>query len=109
MTLLEFLLIVLMIGTGIAVFEIWTLRKKSARAKAEAQLVAPLLNAHFAPVLTSDITISERKFPFRVRADLQRAIDRLSRGEDVINALDEMLVSGGSLNLKLLGAEKTGN
>ncbi|WP_298862965.1 ATP-binding protein [uncultured Gimesia sp.] len=77
MTLLEFLLIELIIGTGIAAFVIWTLRKKSARQKAEAQQVAPLLKAHFDPVLTSDITISERKFPFRVRADLQRAIDRL--------------------------------
>ena len=39
--------------------------------------VAPLLEAHFQPTPTSDVTISERQFPFRVRADLQRAIDQL--------------------------------
>lgn len=37
----------------------------------------PLLEAHFRPVSLDDLTILERRFPFRVRADLQRAIDRL--------------------------------
>jgi cell division protease FtsH len=36
-----------------------------------------MVRDHFAPVSTDDITITERQFPFRVRADLQRAIDRL--------------------------------
>ena len=36
-----------------------------------------LLHRHFQPVAIADITISERQFPYRVRADLQRAIDRL--------------------------------
>ncbi len=40
-------------------------------------LIRPLIENHFRPVTTDNITISERKFPFRVRADLQRAIDRL--------------------------------
>lgn len=39
--------------------------------------VSSLLKSHFLPVQTNDITISERDFPFRVRADLQRAIDQL--------------------------------
>jgi len=39
--------------------------------------VAALLRSHFHPVPIDDITISERKFPFRVRADLQRAVDVL--------------------------------
>ncbi len=39
--------------------------------------VSSLLARHFHPLPTSEITISERQFPFRVRADLQRAIDRL--------------------------------
>jgi len=39
--------------------------------------VSELLRRHFHPVPMDDITISERQFPFRVRADLQRAIDRL--------------------------------
>ena len=40
-------------------------------------LIRPLIEGHFHPVVADNITISERKFPFRVRADLQRAIDRL--------------------------------
>lgn len=39
--------------------------------------VAKLLASHFFPTTIDSITISERQFPFRVRADLQRAIDRL--------------------------------
>jgi cell division protease FtsH len=40
-------------------------------------LIANLIRDHFRPVPTDNITISERNFPYRVRADLQRAIDRL--------------------------------
>jgi hypothetical protein len=39
--------------------------------------ISGLAQSHFAPTPLANITISERKFPFRVRADLQRAIDRL--------------------------------
>ncbi|MCB9924938.1 MAG: 26S protease regulatory subunit [Planctomycetaceae bacterium] len=39
--------------------------------------VASLLRSHFRPLPIDDISISERHFPFRVRADLQRAIDHL--------------------------------
>jgi cell division protease FtsH len=39
--------------------------------------VAKLVRSHFAPVSVDKLTISERRFPFRVRADLQRAVDRL--------------------------------
>ena len=39
--------------------------------------VAGLLAAHFKPLPVSDITITERQFPFRVRADLQKAVDDL--------------------------------
>lgn len=46
--------------------------------------VSSLLKSHFLPVQTNDITISERDFPFRVRADLQRAIDRLFGDETSI-------------------------
>ena len=103
--------------------------------------VSSLLRKHFRPVKPDDITIAERQFPYRVRADLQRAIDRLFRQEtqvlhfcgvrsefshegitlsgcirrdgtgevshnDLDAALNEMLFSGGSLNLKLLGAHE---
>src|SRR5262245_60005384 len=39
--------------------------------------ILDLLVSHFHPVPLAGITISERKFPFRVRADLQRGVDRL--------------------------------
>jgi len=39
--------------------------------------IATIIRAHFAPTGVQNISISERQFPFRVRADLQRAIDRL--------------------------------
>lgn len=42
-----------------------------------APSVAALLKAHFHPVAMIDITVAERKFPFRVRADIQRTIDKL--------------------------------
>jgi hypothetical protein len=41
------------------------------------KLIRPLLEAHFRPVSLDNLTISERRFPFRVRADLQRAVERL--------------------------------
>ena len=40
-----------------------------------------LLESHFAPAKLDEITITERRFPARVRADLQRAIDRLLSGQ----------------------------
>ncbi|WP_197994681.1 AAA family ATPase [Gimesia panareensis] len=39
--------------------------------------MVPLLKNHFQPLPTSEITITERTFPLRVRADLQIAIDQL--------------------------------
>ena len=53
------------------------LRSRSNSANDTAVHVAPLIQNHFAPLATDAITISERKFPFRVRADLQRALDRM--------------------------------
>src|SRR5258708_12071267 len=46
--------------------------------------IATIIRAHFAPTGLPNITISERQFPFRVRADLQRAIDRLFSSSTVI-------------------------
>lgn len=66
-------LVVGIIGTA-AVEHRLQRRSRSAGGHSE---VAPLLIAHFRPTPPADITIAERKFPFRVRADLQRAIDRL--------------------------------
>lgn len=39
--------------------------------------VASLLAAHFSPVAMDEISVAERSFPFRMRADLQRTIDTL--------------------------------
>ena len=40
-------------------------------------LIAGLIQQHFAPEPVDNITITERVFPFRVRADLQRAVEGL--------------------------------
>lgn len=48
-----------------------------AQARARRNSVSRLIRAHFAPLRFEDLAVSERKFPFRVRADLQRAVDRL--------------------------------
>jgi hypothetical protein len=54
-------------------------RKKTKRKK--RVLVSGMLRRHFAPFAFGDLTVSERKFPFRVRADIQRAIDKLLADE----------------------------
>src|SRR5262245_32899965 len=46
---------------------------------------ATLIDKHFRPLLVADLTISERKFPIHVRADLQRAISRLFRDGTTIS------------------------
>lgn len=43
----------------------------------DATLASALIRKHFNPVPLDNITISERSFPFRVRADLQRGLDQL--------------------------------
>jgi len=46
--------------------------------------VSTLIENHIYPTNLDEITISERQFPFRVRADLQRAIDRLFGAETTV-------------------------
>lgn len=60
---------------GIAIFGFGALAVSRIRNPSES--IQRLLAAHFRPVPTNDVTISQREFPFRVRADLQRAINRL--------------------------------
>lgn len=43
--------------------------------------ISELVKKHFHPLPIDDISISERQFPFRVRADLQRTIDKLFGAE----------------------------
>jgi chromosomal replication initiation ATPase DnaA len=71
------------IALAVAAFLFFALRKSHAvlhhhsHHGGSVTLIAPLMQSHFSPTPLQDITISERQFPFRVRADLQRAIDRL--------------------------------
>ena len=46
--------------------------------------VSALIRDHFEPILLEDVAITERVFPHRVRADLQRAVDRLLDGKVLI-------------------------
>ncbi|MCA9098131.1 MAG: 26S protease regulatory subunit [Planctomycetaceae bacterium] len=48
-----------------------------APSRPDKILLFPLIHNHFLPNPIGSISISTRKFPFRVRADLQRAMDRL--------------------------------
>jgi hypothetical protein len=43
-------------------------------------LVHPLIQAHFRPLPLDRLSLTERRFPHRVRADLQRAVDGLLGG-----------------------------
>jgi hypothetical protein len=46
-------------------------------------LIHALLEGHFAPASLQSVVISERTFPQRVRADLQRAVDQLLEGSAI--------------------------
>src|SRR3954470_21464459 len=50
--------------------------RKTAR-KPKDTLVADLLRRHLGRVQPQDLSISEREFPFRVRADLQKAMEQV--------------------------------
>jgi len=45
------------------------------------KLVAPLIFSHFQPLRSENIFIAERRFPYRMRADLQRALDKIVADE----------------------------
>ncbi len=63
------------IGFGVASF--LNRRSRASQERQDASPVRPLLEAHFRPAALDQITVSERRFPYRVRADLQKAIDKL--------------------------------
>ncbi len=75
MAYLGWLFVGLLLGGGIAFYSMRFLKRATTGGDSES--VVSLLTSHFNPVAIDNVTISERKFPFRVRADLQRAIDRL--------------------------------
>lgn len=72
MDYLGWLLVGLLLG-GAAAF----VMKFAKQMPDQRTAIAGLLRSHFHPLSTDQITISKREFPFRVRADLQLAIDRL--------------------------------
>lgn len=82
MEYLGWLLVGLLIGGGVTY--IVSRYKKNFFKIDDGESVVSLLTSHFHPVSIDNVTISERKFPFRVRADLQRAIDRLFTDETKI-------------------------
>jgi cell division protease FtsH len=57
---------------------------KYTRRQAGKTTMVTLVQKHFRPVPLENITISERQFPFRVRADVQRAIDKLFGSDTTI-------------------------
>ncbi|MBW3597561.1 MAG: ATP-binding protein [Planctomycetes bacterium] len=63
------------LGAAVAV----TARRGSSRRRIPHShtLAADLIRFHFQPTPLDNLRIAERRFPYRVRADLQRAIDRL--------------------------------
>jgi hypothetical protein len=63
--------------------------------------IAGLIAAHFQPTSIDDVVISERKFPYRVRADLQRAVDRLFDEHTVVSRFNgvRQAMSHEGLNL----------
>jgi hypothetical protein len=68
-------------GAGIWGTYRWGRRQRLADGR---KPVRRLLERHFRPTPLDDLTVSERRFPFRVRPDLQRAIDRLFAAEVTI-------------------------
>ncbi len=75
-----------LLGGGICAFLVMkrTLLGVSYGAGHDPDSVPSLLARNFHPLPTSDITITERRFPFRVRANLQRAIEQLFGAETEI-------------------------
>ncbi len=80
MAFLGCLLSGLIIGSGIVILA-KRFQFRFFKGGRESKSIVSLLASHFHPVATENVTISERNFPFRVRADLQRAIDQLFHEE----------------------------
>ncbi len=80
MAFLGCLLSGLIIGSGIVILA-KRFKSRFFQGGRESKSIVTLLASHFHPVATENVTISERSFPFRVRADLQRAIDQLFHEE----------------------------
>ncbi len=69
----------------VAVIAAIVVRVIVAFRRRRSQMISVLIRKHFQPTRLEEISISERQFPFRVRADLQRAIDRVFQSGVTIN------------------------
>ena len=82
MEYLGWLLVGLLVGGGGALGLRWL--KSMGHGDGKHASVSSLLRKHLHPFKPDDVTIAERQFPYRVRADLQLAIDRLFSKETKI-------------------------
>lgn len=65
----------MLLGSIVAISLIfWIKRKKASQGQPQ---ISTLITNHFVPVSIDQLTISERRFPYRVRADLQKAIENI--------------------------------
>ena len=106
MEYLGWLIAGLVIGGGITYLVI----KFGKFSGKDQEPVAVLLKSHFHPIKTDDITISEREFPFRVRADLQRGIEQVFEGDTKVvhfcGVCKELSHEGVSLKDCLIKSER---
>ena len=88
MTLLEFVAVIAVVAyllQAIAVHVNYHLQSKRQKRSGHDQIFEPL-ERHFRPIPISDLNVSERQFPYRVRADLHRAIHHLfETGTTILN------------------------
>jgi cell division protease FtsH len=78
------ILLGVIIGAGAAFAVAYRKFRGNVDAQTDRTLISGMIKSHFQPTSLGDITISERRFPFRVRADLQRTIDSLFGAETSI-------------------------
>lgn len=74
----------ILIGAGVTEFVRRWRRASNARSDQPVSVVK-LVRSHLSPMLPESMCVTERSFPFRVRADLQRAIDQLFDSESAIS------------------------
>jgi len=67
------------LGAILAIAAMRVMPWRKGRLGGNPRSISGLIQKHFHPVSLDQITITERKFPFRVRADLQKAIEGFLR------------------------------
>ena len=73
----EMLLVGLVVGIVAGCGGMFAVKRRQVVEAKPRSPIAALLKAHFHPTPTDNITLTERQFPIRVRADLQRALEQL--------------------------------